>query len=268
MQAMYRLSILQETRNNSVESWPGERARRFCVEIAGYQISSLPSSDSKASMHTGQITASLLFAFFLSMALGGRSVEAQDVRIEAGGGWGIPSSNVDMPVEGQDLPVRVNPGSGAHVYGAVGLVWMLSDTFTLEGRLRGQHSRMPGSYSVFVCEACTFSNDPDGRLRAATVEGQITITSTGRIQPYFLVGLGIVRTTVDGVLVTRPDGTEVQFLEVDVVDAGGDVGFGAKTPIVGGLLLTAEIRATGSLPGAKENAITVFPFSLGLSYSF
>lgn len=219
-------------------------------------------------MHTGQIVASLLSALFLSVTLGGQSVEAQDVRIEAGGGWGIPSSNVDMPVQGQDLPVRVNPGSGAHVYGAVGLVWTLSEKFTLEGRLRGQHSRMPGSYSTFVCDECTFSNDPDGRLRAATVEGQLTVTSTGRIHPYFLVGLGIVRTTVDGVLVTRPDAAEVRFLEVDVVDAGGDVGVGARTPIVGGLLLTAEIRATGSLPGAKENAITVFPFSLGLSYGF
>lgn len=162
----------------------------------------------------------------------------------------------------------MDPGSGPHAYGAVGLVWTLSDNFTLEGRLRAQHSEMPGDTGDFGCSACTYSNDPDGRLRAATVEGRLTVTSTGRIRPYFLVGLGVVRTTIDGVLVTTPEDTEIQLSEVDVTDAGGDVGFGAATQIVGGLLLTAEIRATGSLPGAKENAVTVFPFSLGLSYGF
>lgn len=219
-------------------------------------------------MYTGRIVASIFFVLVLFLTLGGRSVEAQEFRVEAGGGWAIPASNVDMPVQGQDLPVRVDPGSGPNVYGAIGLVWTLSDTFTLEGRIRGQHSRMPGSYSTFRCPDCTFSNDPDGRLRSATVEGQITITSAGWIQPYFLVGLGVVRTNVDGVLVTTPDGTEVRFVAVEVTDAGGDVGFGATTRIGGGLLLTAEMRATGSLPGAKDNAVTVFPFSLGLSYGF
>jgi len=38
--------------------------------------------------------------------------------------------------------------------------------------------------------------------------------------------------------------------------------------VVGGLSLDAEMRFTGSLPGGKENAITVLPFSLGLSYTF
>jgi hypothetical protein len=37
---------------------------------------------------------------------------------------------------------------------------------------------------------------------------------------------------------------------------------------VGGLSATAEARVTGSLPGAKENAVTTFPFTLGLSYEF
>jgi opacity protein-like surface antigen len=100
------------------------------------------------------------------------------------------------------------------------------------------------------------------------VEGQIILTSVGRINPYFLVGLGVVRTAVDGVRVTTPDDGEVPLSDVEVTDAGGNVGFGATTPLVGNLLLTAEIRAAGSLPGAKENAVTTFPFSLGLRYTF
>jgi opacity protein-like surface antigen len=132
---------------------------------------------------------------------------------------------------------------------------------------------MPGSTEDFGCPDCTFSNDPDGRTRGASVEGQITLTSVGRINPYFLVGLGVVRTTVDGVLVTTPEDdqgqtNEVQFTDVEVTDAGGNVGFGATMPLVGNLLLTGEIRAAGSLPGAKENSVSVFPFSLGLSYGF
>jgi opacity protein-like surface antigen len=111
------------------------------------------------------------------------------------------------------------------------------------------------------------SNEPDGRLRGITVGGRLTLTSAGRVHPYFLVGLGVVRTTVDAVRVTTPDG-EVQFSEVDVTDAGGDVGFGATTRIAGRLRLTAETRVTGSLPGAKENAVTTFPFTLGVSYEF
>jgi opacity protein-like surface antigen len=90
----------------------------------------------------------------------------------------------------------------------------------------------------------------------------------GRINPYFLVGLGVVRTTFDGVSGMASDGTEGQFSDVAVTDAGGDVGFGATMPLVGNLVLTGEIRAAGSLPGAKENAVSVFPFSLGLNYTF
>ncbi len=100
-----------------------------------------------------------------------------------------------------------------------------------------------------------------------SVEGQLTLTSVGRVNPYFLVGLGAARTTLDGTEAETPFGG-AQFSDVDVTDAGGDVGFGATTRIIGDLLLTAEIRATGSLPGAKENAVTTLPFTLGLSYEF
>jgi hypothetical protein len=77
-----------------------------------------------------------------------------------------------------------------------------------------------------------------------------------------------VRTTFDGVSGTDSNGREGQFSDVAVTDAGGDVGFGATMPLVGNLVLTGEIRAAGSLPGAKENAVSVFPFSLGLNYTF
>ena len=221
-------------------------------------------------MRTGKIVATLLSVATLVVTLGGRGASAQAVRVEAGGGWAIPSSNVTMTATssgGQEGTATIDPGSGPQVYASVGLLWTVSDNFNLEGRLRAQQSRFPGDTGDFGCEGCTYSNDPDGRLRGITVEGQITLTSVGRIHPYFLVGLGVVRTTVDGVRVTTPNGTEIQFSEENVTDAGGDVGFGAWTRIVGGLHLTAEIRATGSLPGSKENAVTTFPFSLGVSYT-
>jgi opacity protein-like surface antigen len=141
-------------------------------------------------------------------------------------------------------------------------VWTLSDNFDLEARLRAQQSNMDGEFENF-----DFSNQPDGRLRGGAFEGQITLTSAGRINPYFLVGLGVVRTTFDEVSGTTPDDTEGEFAEVAVTDAGGDVGVGATMPLVGNLLLTGEIRAAGSLPGAKDNAVSVFPFSLGLNYT-
>lgn len=219
-------------------------------------------------MRIGRIVACLLL--FLVLAWGTRSVEAQQFRAEVGGGWAIPSSDVTVTgsLGGQGVQASIDPGSGAHVYGAVGLVWTLSDNFDLEARLRAQHSQMPGSTGDFECSDCTYSNDPDGRIRSVSMEGQISLTSVGRINPYFLVGLGVVRTTVDGVLVTTSDNNEVQFTDVEVTDAGGDVGFGATMPLVGNLLLTGELRVSGSLPGAKDNAVSVFPFSLGLSYTF
>lgn len=228
-------------------------------------------------MRTGQIATILLSVALVFLTLGGPEAQAQKIRVEAGGGWAIPSSTVTMlgdVGEGEGTLVEVDPGSGPHAYGAFGLVWTLSDNFNLEGRIRVQQSQLRGDAGDFSdlrrCGGgqCEVSRDPDGQLRVATFEGQITLTSVGRINPYFLVGLGVVQTTVDGVRVTTSSGTDIQFSEVDVTDAGGDVGFGASTQVVGNLLVTAEIRATGSLPGAKENAVTTFPFSLGLRYTF
>ena len=217
-------------------------------------------------MRTGRTVAVLLSIAMLLVSFGERGAEAQAFQAEVGGGWAIPSSDVEMQgtsENGRKGTTPVDPGSGAHVYGAIGLVWTLSDNFDLGVRLRGQHSKMTGRFSNF-----DFSNEPSGRLRSLTLEGRLTLTSVGRINPYVLAGLGAVRTTFDTVSGTDSDGTEGRFSEVDVTDAGGDVGLGARTHIIGGLQLTAEMRATGSLPGAKENAVTAFPFSLGLGYTF
>ena len=213
-------------------------------------------------MRIGQISAGLLL--FLALAWGARSVEAQPFRAEVGGGWALPSSDVTTTgtLGGQEGQTTIDTKSGAHMYGAIGLVWTLSDNFDLEARLRAQQSNMDGEFEF------DFSNQPDGRLRGVSFEGQIILTSVGRINPYFLVGLGAVRTTFDEVSGTDSSGREGQFTDVAVTDAGGDVGFGATMPLVGNLLLTGEIRAAGSLPGAKENAVAVFPFSLGLNYTF
>lgn len=221
-------------------------------------------------MRIGHIVASLLSAAVLLLAFGGHSVEAQDVRVEVGGGWALPTSDIDVTGTldgGQEIATSIDVDSGPHAYGAVGLVWTLSDNFALEGRVRAQQLQLRGDAGDFSgierCEgAC-----PDGHLRVVSVEGQLTLTSVGRVNPYFLVGLGAARTTLDGTEAETPFGG-AQFSDVDVTDAGGDVGFGATTRIIGDLLLTAEIRATGSLPGAKENAVTTLPFTLGLSYEF
>jgi opacity protein-like surface antigen len=219
-------------------------------------------------MRTAQTVAPLLLAVLMAGTLVGPSASAQTVRVEAGGGWAIPASEITMRVQGeQNLGAALNPGSGPNAYAAVGLVWGVSDAFSLETRLRTQQSRMrvdAGDFDgVERCLDC-----PGGRLWGISLEGQITLTSVGRINPYFLVGLGVVRTTIDGVRIATSSGAEFQLSEVDVTDAGGDVGFGATTRIAGGLYLTAETRVTGSLPGAKENAVTTFPFTLGLSYEF
>lgn len=222
-------------------------------------------------MHIGRTVAVLVPVALFLASLGGRCAEAQSFRAEVGGAWAIPSSDVVMRTDlggGEEGTVSIDPGAGPQVYASIGLLWTVSENFDLEGGLRAQQSRLPGSTSDFGCGSCTYSNDPDGQLRSIAVEGQITLTSVGRINPYFLVGLGVVQTTVDGVLVTTSDEEQLRFSEVNVTDAGGDVGFGAVTRIAGGLRLTAEIRAAGSLPGSKENAITAFPFSLGLNYTF
>jgi len=207
----------------------------------------------------------VLSVVMLFLLCGGQAAEAQAVRVEAGGGWAIPSSEVDMPVIDAQGVARVNPGSGPSGYAALGLVWTLTDDLSLESRLRAQQSQLRvGSGDIDPGEcvgAC-----PAGRLRALAVEGQLTLTSVGRINPYFLVSLGVVRTTVDAARIDV-GGSEFQLSAVDVTDAGGDIGFGATLRMVGDLFLTAEMRATGSLPGGKDNAVTTFPFTLGLSYT-
>jgi opacity protein-like surface antigen len=224
-------------------------------------------------MHTRRLTAALLCAIFVFAGMDGQRAEAQAVRAEVGGGWAIPSSEITMTeVNGGQSPEEFNPGPGPNIYAAVGLVWTLSDNFDLEGRLRAQQSRMAVDGEDFEgtrCGGeCTLQNDPDGRVWGATIEGQLTLTSVGRVHPYFLVGLGVSQTTVEAAKVRPPEADLIALTEVDVTDAGGDVGFGATTRIVGGLSATAEARVTGSLPGAKENAVTTFPFTLGLSYEF
>lgn len=229
-------------------------------------------------MPTLRIVTSLIPVVLFSALVGIHSVEGQDVRVEVGGGWAIPSSTVDMTgtVRGSQVRTRVDPGSGLHGYGFVGLGWGVSSNFVLSVGIRAQQSHMPGDATDLLgrCGVCTASNDPDGRLRTATIEGRIRLISVGRIKPYFLVGLGVVRTTVSAARVSgvplegSSEDAVVQFSKVAVTDAGGDVGFGARMQIVGNLALNVEIRATGSLPGAKENAVTTFPFSLGLSYGF
>ncbi len=210
--------------------------------------------------------ACLLVVVFV--LLGGGQAEAQAVRVEAGGGWAVPSSEVNVSVQGVQGTAQINPGSGPSVYGAAGLVWALSDALSLEGRLRAQQSQLrvdAGDISPNIdrcVDAC-----PAGRLRALSFEGQLRFISVGRITPYVLVSLGVVRTTFDAAGIEVGD-SEFQLSEVDVTDAGGDVGVGAALRLAGGLSLTAETRVTGSLPGGKENAVTTFPFTLGLAYHF
>ncbi len=142
----------------------------------------------------------------------------------------------------------------------------LTDNLSLGVRVRAQQSQLRVGSDDISPGTCA-GVCPGGRLRALSLEGQLHLTSVGRIAPYFLVGLGVARTTIDG---TRIDagGTTFQLSETDVTDAGGNVGFGAALRLVRGLSLTAETRVTGSLPGAKDNAVTTFPFTLGLAYHF
>jgi opacity protein-like surface antigen len=207
-------------------------------------------------------SAAVSLLVLLIVLLGGGRAEAQAVRVEAGGGWAIPATEVE------DRPAEINPGSGPSGYVAVGLMRRLTDNLSLGVRVRAQQSQLRvGSDDVSPSIDRCVNSCPEGRLRALSLEGQLHLTSVGRIAPYFLVGLGVARTTIDG---TRIDagGTAFQLSETDVTDAGGNVGFGAALRLVRGLSLTAETRVTGSLPGAKDNAVTTFPFTLGLAYHF
>jgi len=206
------------------------------------------------------------FLFLVGLGLlvfSGRGAEAQDLRIDVGGGWGFPTKNlelettVDGPPQSQASPLFVDLKSNRQVYAGVGFVRSIAEKFELGARVRGHTTRIGATCPSLSC------GDAGGRLRVAAIEGRIILTSPGWIHPYVLVGLGVVHTSLDAV--TVEDRT---YSDVSVVDAGGDVGIGATVPVVGGLKLDAEIRAAGSLPGGKENAVTVAPFTLGIAYRF
>lgn len=208
----------------------------------------------------------------------GLTAEAQQVRLGAGGGWAPALTEVtysgvvnEGEVDEQEVEADVSTSYGRHVYASVGFVRRLSSNFDLGVRLRAQESRFAGDGSDLTagCNVeCTLSNSLDGRVRALTVEGRIILTSLGRVDPYLLVGLGAVRTTIDGARVQFEGQPDVPFSDIEVTDAGGDVGLGASVQLAGGLHLDGEFRVTGSLPGGKENAVTVLPLSLGLGYNF
>lgn len=192
---------------------------------------------------------------------GGAAVQAQSVQVGGGGGWAVPTNNVRAEAKMVDESLAIDLKPGPHAYADAGLVWSLGDRFALGGRIRVQASRLR---STVDCDdgSC---GAPDGLLRAATLEGRFLFTSIDWIQPYVLVGLGVVNITVDAV---RDQETGRTYEEVVVTDAGGDVGLGAAIPVVSDLFLDAEVRVTGTLPGGKENAVTTLPFALGLSYRF
>lgn len=202
----------------------------------------------------------------VGLLIGGPSTSAaQEFRIDAGGGWSVPTNNVDSQIgsgqNAQILSIDLEPGW--NVYGSLGFVRSVGDNFDLGARVRGQFSRLSATPE---CGDVTCT-DPDAALWAVTVEGRIILTSPDWIHPYLLVGLGAVQATVDAVRATPQQG-ELQFPEVSVTDAGGDVGLGASFPLGGGLFADAEFRVTGALPGGKENAVTTLPFTLGLGYQF
>jgi opacity protein-like surface antigen len=191
---------------------------------------------------------------------------------------------MEEDVEVSFLQQSVDLKSGRHVYAGIGFVRSIGDKFALGFRLRGHLSELESTVDCLFESTC---KNPSGTLRAATVEGRIILTSLDWIDPYLLVGIGVVQTSVDGVTlqgvnsgsertergVVSPDIPEdqednVAFSEVSIVDAGGDVGLGAAFPLTRGLSADVEFRVAGSLPGGKENAVTVLPLTLGVSYTF
>ncbi len=220
----------------------------------------------------------LLASLFLSLGGVLSPAVAQEVRVDVGSGWAIPISSVEMDVTtstGEEGEVSVDVGPSVHMYAALGMVRPISDNLGLGVRGRVQVVPAPGRASELLSPlapcagdgTCSVSNRPDGQLRAATVEGRLFLTTTDWIEPYFLVGLGVVQTRVEGADVEFPSGS-AHYEEVRVMDAGGDVGFGASLPIIAGLALESEIRVTGSLPGGRDSSLSVLPFTVGLSYGF
>lgn len=215
-----------------------------------------------------RLLLSLSAAALGMLLVGPPTSTAQEFRVDAGGGWAVPTNNVEAELPDQNvqpLPIDLKPGP--HVYASVGFVRSIGEQFALGARLRGQAARLRST--VEACDpddvACT--GDPDGLVQAATIEGRVILTSPDWIHPYLLVGLGVVHSSVEAV--TLESGTRTfPFPEVSVTDAGGDVGLGASFPLAAGLQADAEFRVTGALPGGKENAVTTLPFSLGLGYQF
>lgn len=222
-------------------------------------------------MRPRRLFSTLSLAAFGLLLCGTSISVAQEIRIDVGGGWGVPTNNVNAQADVEEnvrpLPIDLKPGP--HAYAAAGFVRTIGEHFALGSRVRVQTSRLRSS--VEPCEGGQCTN-PEGRLRAATLEGRIIVTTPSWIRPYFLVGLGVVRASVPSVTVRDVENpslpSTVPFQEVTVTDAGGDIGLGASFPVAGGLSLDTEFRVTGTLPGAKDNAVTVLPFSLGVSYGF
>lgn len=243
-----------------------------------------------------RLTTRLILVGFVLLTLGGQAAEAQRLRVDVGGGWAFPTSNVELSAEaeanvqvfdiegnvvdeftrevtGQSVDLK----SGRHVYAGIGFVRSIGDRFALGFRLRGHTSELESSVDCRFESTCS---DPSGRIWTATVEGRIILTSPDWIDPYLLVGIGVVHTSVDGVtlrnvdkeeserITVNPSAEEIRFSEVSITDVGGDVGLGASIPLTSGLKLDGEFRASGSLPGGKDNTVTTIPLTLGLSYNY
>ncbi|MFB6247476.1 MAG: outer membrane beta-barrel protein [Salinibacter sp.] len=208
---------------------------------------------------------SLLFVALGLLMAGPPTSSAQEFRIGVGGGWAVPTNNVEPQIgSGRNARTRlVDLKPGPHVYVGVGFVRSIGEQLALGARVRGQTARLRSDVPACNADMVSCTDDPDGRLQAATVEGRIILTSPDWIHPYLLVSLGIVHANVGSVMVNT-----LSFPEASVTDAGGDVGLGASLPLAGGLQLDAEFRVTGALPGGKENAVTTLPLSLGLGYQF
>ena len=212
--------------------------------------------------------ASLLVLIVVGPCIAGaQSGWAQSVRVGAGGGVAVPTSNVEARAQSGTGTLDVDLKPGPQAYVGAGFVRSLGDRFALGARVRAQASRLGSEVDACDDGACS---DLEGRLRAVTVEGRLFFTSPDWINPYFLVGLGVVNVTVDPVTVdpVTVSSTGTTYEEISVTDAGGDVGLGASVPVAGGLFADVEVRATGALPGGKDNAVTAIPFTLGLSYQF
>lgn len=186
--------------------------------------------------------------------------KAQQVEISAGGGWALPTNNVEATSASGDNTLAIDLTPGPHAYATGGFVRTLGDRFSFGARLRTQVSRLRST--IEACENGECQN-PEGLFRAVTAEGRILLTMSDRIQPYLLIGLGVVNAQVDEVTVEN-----TTYQEVTVTDAGGDFGIGTSILVVGGLYVDAEVRITGTLPGGKKNAVTKLPLALGVSYRF